>query len=568
MDAIHEHERAAIDRYKSYQRDNLPQVRTLEGLYAPDFDPSAYPGDRLDALERYICDLQKWTEVITTAADLRQEHYENFIAGKKPEDVGHRLWREGMLAIADDARRKLEHWTRARVAEWDEAADRSGNLTAETDSPFRRVNIATKNCDYTWENDRATARRPPKMSRDERLRLRREYREKLVSENREIDRAIAENENYHKMVADFSKYERGPAKKVSASDIRDQILLGGVRGLSEYIMRLQSYGNIAMVGTQDEFIEMSAALSAEAVAIQRDMCATYGCARESWSEKAGAGCAETIGGEVDGGKISTIFAGGNHTGENPIGENTTRKDTARKDITDTATPFETQQFPEFAGANVTICKHDCDHTKYQRGDGFTSKITALAEIYRMIAKSGNFIVVTHTLDELFYNREFNISGRVVILLLNALAGELSEDVFIEYMKVAADVILRTKAQLHAVSRADLPPARKSLHVAVACDICYRVQNLMNSFAMIYPMSRYFSAIQFMDAAMKTPNIACFAKIKIEGRLAIDPPVINYARIRKETGLKLVNPVEAVNKYREVRKNFDAAVKRELRRMKK
>ena len=79
--ALSDAERAAIADYKEYARKHLPRVQTLGGLWAPDFEPpDDAEEDLVDALQRYVEQTRRYSEVLVRAARLRQAHYEDFIA--------------------------------------------------------------------------------------------------------------------------------------------------------------------------------------------------------------------------------------------------------------------------------------------------------------------------------------------------------------------------------------------------------------------------------------------------------------------------------------------------------
>lgn len=119
-DDISREERDAIEAYKAFQEDNLPDVDTLNELCVEDFDPLNYKEmDLVSALQKYLDELKPYALVLSKAALLRQIHFTRFIDGKKPEDKNHKFWREGMNKIAEDARIKLKYWENKKDFEFD-----------------------------------------------------------------------------------------------------------------------------------------------------------------------------------------------------------------------------------------------------------------------------------------------------------------------------------------------------------------------------------------------------------------------------------------------------------------
>lgn len=110
----------AISKYKDFQQNNLPNVNTLKELICPDFEIAAYkPLGIIDALKIYISEIEKYSKVLSKAAQLREKHYNSFIKGKKDEDEGHKYWREGMNQIALDAKQKVKYWKEIHKNEFD-----------------------------------------------------------------------------------------------------------------------------------------------------------------------------------------------------------------------------------------------------------------------------------------------------------------------------------------------------------------------------------------------------------------------------------------------------------------
>lgn len=134
----------AIRRYKEYQLKHLPAGETLESLWMQGFDKDAYPElDTIDALKAYLNQAEKYVKVLTTAARYRQEHFEQFIEcnPERIEDDGHKVWREGMNKLADDANKTLQEWKSVH-------SDMLDEYIANQENHKPPVFLSTRNVDY------------------------------------------------------------------------------------------------------------------------------------------------------------------------------------------------------------------------------------------------------------------------------------------------------------------------------------------------------------------------------------------------------------------------------------
>lgn len=168
-------ESEAIARYKDYAAKHLPQVDTLSGLWAPDFEYSFYSQnetlDEIDALKYYLLKLEPYAKILSRAAYLRQFHFDEFVVD---EDDGHRAWRVGMNMVAQDARDKVEKWSGV----WEQKLDKVIREYTPTLSKIKQF-AHIKNVDKVKESK--TAVRPPRMSKKER-RKRKRARERMDDE--------------------------------------------------------------------------------------------------------------------------------------------------------------------------------------------------------------------------------------------------------------------------------------------------------------------------------------------------------------------------------------------------
>jgi len=219
MDVPSQSEREAIRVYKNADAE-LPDFETIKDLYAPDFDPEAYPDlDKVDALHHYIQELTTYCSYLNTAARLRQAHYETFILpnGADTEDrgrkkKGHKVWRENMNAIANDCNDKLRYWSQMSDKEFRKLVRRQEILNKNIDYSVHKVDIEP----VSRKVKKNVASRP-KMSLREKEQLQLEYERQAALKKKEeeelIESAIAENEPHMQVSTDLL------ARKVQAANV-------------------------------------------------------------------------------------------------------------------------------------------------------------------------------------------------------------------------------------------------------------------------------------------------------------------------------------------------------------
>ena len=189
-------EKISIGLYKDYQHKYLPNVDTLADLILPNFDAEAYPGvDYVSALKTYLDDNAKYVRHLVRAAQLRQQHYEDFIRDRKDEDEGHKRWREGMNKIAEDAQEKLSYWQQIH----DEKLDRLVKRQKERKEVYASAPENTQLSFYTDLNvDKSkhkTVRKTvvaPKLSKKE-VEKRREEARKAREEKKRQEAQVVED---------------------------------------------------------------------------------------------------------------------------------------------------------------------------------------------------------------------------------------------------------------------------------------------------------------------------------------------------------------------------------------
>lgn len=118
-------EQAAIAAYKQAAQ-KLPCYSYLEDYALPDFTRTVHGvSNTFDALQTYLREAEVYTGNLTRAASARQNHYEQFILTKRPEDRGHRIWRQGLNLLARDAHRKVRKWQNVREDLFDQLVEES-----------------------------------------------------------------------------------------------------------------------------------------------------------------------------------------------------------------------------------------------------------------------------------------------------------------------------------------------------------------------------------------------------------------------------------------------------------
>lgn len=226
-------EREAIKNYKEYQLKWLPNAKTLEKLYAADFEIEydSYSenrlGDVVDRLKIYLDVLREYTKRIVRAAHLRQKHFEMFLV-EATEDKDHRDWRLGMNEIAVDCQEKLAYWTNFQNQEFDKlVTNRESEERRNRKLPryLRAENVDHKRSKNSNTNNKKSRTgkgmskkvikvcRPPQMSRLQQIRfseqLRRQVRE---NEDKMIEVALEKNLPFHETVESVAEHDRNIPK--------------------------------------------------------------------------------------------------------------------------------------------------------------------------------------------------------------------------------------------------------------------------------------------------------------------------------------------------------------------
>ncbi len=182
--------------YKAYATNHLPYFQTLAEYEAPNFDPSAYEGEKQhkrEQLKQYLAELEPYAKVLTEAARLRQADFERRF--KDTEDATHRHWRINFNQLAEDAREKVRVWT-TRLADLNVKTEVSLDRISAKEFEARRtqIDLDAQNAEQEYPSSRHQ-RQPPRLTpqmkqqRKEEKLARRAKRD--VEERATLDSAIA-----------------------------------------------------------------------------------------------------------------------------------------------------------------------------------------------------------------------------------------------------------------------------------------------------------------------------------------------------------------------------------------
>lgn len=180
-------EKDCIQRYKEYAKKNLPMTETLQGLWAPDFEPNENEtlDEQISTLRLYLDHLKKYSDRLMKTAELREKHYLLFIKNKREEDIGHKKWRLGMNEIAKDAEEKFEYWNATHDRIFKSYCHKMCNRRKPPPKSIHCVNV-------DFETDKRflqTIIQKPKMSDKEKKRRRKE-RQKEKKRKREKETSM------------------------------------------------------------------------------------------------------------------------------------------------------------------------------------------------------------------------------------------------------------------------------------------------------------------------------------------------------------------------------------------
>lgn len=207
-------ENRCITRYKEYARKYLPMTKTLRGLWVPDFEilENTTSGDQISLLSEYLVQLDKYTEKLTKAANLRNEHYKCFIKGKREEELNHKYWRTGMNRISEDAREKLKYWTGVHDSMFNSYCDKMQYRRIPPPKVLDAVNV-----DFEIRKEKKSIVQKPRLSDKEKKRRKKEQRKRKNAEKKllqKLNRVRKEQQALSHNVISKGKNDKIDFKKI------------------------------------------------------------------------------------------------------------------------------------------------------------------------------------------------------------------------------------------------------------------------------------------------------------------------------------------------------------------
>lgn len=198
-------ERASIARYQK-AKGYLPIVETVAGLTPVDFDHAAYPeysSDKLAALDLYLKELLPYTQRLVKAAQLRQEHYDHFIARyDRKEEPGHQAWREEMNKLARECQSLVDYWKRQRELEFDKAV-----VTSEKRARIV-VDLSVRNIEYDpKEKPKKYSVARPRLPDVEKKRRKKELKQRKREAEILVEKTIKEIQPVYAKIGKFHDIE-------------------------------------------------------------------------------------------------------------------------------------------------------------------------------------------------------------------------------------------------------------------------------------------------------------------------------------------------------------------------
>jgi hypothetical protein len=506
-------EQIAIAKYKEYQKKYLPNVRTIEGLYAADFDPETE--NVFDELKNYLSELSTYTKHITRAAHLRQEHYLQYIvsavsAVSKVEEPGHKAWREGMNAVAKDCRQKLDRWSKIFDQKFEQIISHS-----YSEDTVISVDLTARNCDYSFYTDRnktaepqekkSKITRPPKISARGRNIMRKIYRKQLLAknarENKILDDAMAANKPYHDRIANFEKHTFGNALCVSASDLRDRLIEMGVEDPMTCKQFMPDYGSEFIVcGEVDEMINLTWVFHQAIVQLHIQLCMRSGCT-----------------------------------------------------------------FSDEDGDTFEIC-HKCNDRTKDITDIY-EKIKGVIILLQYILQVGGFYEIasysltTSMLNDPRINWNSFIAHEIMMIVIN----KIDDDDFINNYNKYVDAMDNIGDKIRVIARSDLSTDIKNKYIRSNMIQYKNISGYTKLLARIYPGALWVMRCTMMEKFLSADSAIYGTLLRnTSGRPYLDPPIVNYNKIKRKTGVSVSVPEKTVKYYEHLRAKYERQLKNELK----
>lgn len=565
-------ENDAIALYKDYYRKHLPNVRTIEGLFAPDFDEEAYTvhsedpsfqhsatdtSATIDRLTLYLSDLRKYTKCVVRAAQLRQLHYTNYIlhnngkefagketvgketagketAGKKTEDSGHRAWREGMNAVAEDCQRKLEYWSLQHeklLAKFidDMSVQDTHDWTDQTDrtDPKSVLDLTARNCDYCIKEVKRSKKivLPPKASAAERARVRTEYKRQLLEKNEADDALISVEigryKEYNDLLLSYNSYRSADAVPYPARDLHDLCLRKRFDDPAAIDTSTIDFNRaIVLVGLYDEMHDLAVYFYNCLVTMQFEYCAKSGCTlhRKCEYKMSPGGCIN---------------------------------------------PYE---YLGLGPDNIHYCT--TNDALSESNPVLDQKLRFIIEMIRLVSENGEFIKVAMPIIINCILTDHRIEWRCtfVYFTMNAIISNMCDDTFIANYLAAVEKRDNVHKVIQYTSKLSQPI--ETLNITIK-GLLRHYKNLgfyINTLTHLYPNALYFDRINVITQLIDSNNVMYGTQIVRNSRQWIDPPIVNYLLIKRKTGLKLKVGSKTLQLYNEIYQKYTKMLNDEKKRL--
>ena len=178
------------EAYKRYQNKYLPQCKTIEGYELPDFEPEEN-NYIIDKLQIWLTQSNKYTHHLVQAANLRQQHFNEFIKNKLEEEINHKKFRKNLNKLGEDGEQKLQYWQSIHDKLFDRAVKTFEKAQIKT-RPRKRANVDLDviNIDFEPTIKSNKVVRKPKMSDKEKKKRKKERKKRKVKREKEEELAI------------------------------------------------------------------------------------------------------------------------------------------------------------------------------------------------------------------------------------------------------------------------------------------------------------------------------------------------------------------------------------------
>jgi hypothetical protein len=110
--------------------------------------------------------------------------------------------------------------------------------------------------------------------------------------------------------------------------------------------------------------------------------------------------------------------------------------------------------------------------------------------------------------------------------------------------------------INKISKIDIPIEIVTKSIKNLLKNYKRLSQYLIVIAQMYPASLYYERIMLMKRLIADGEVIYGSKIQHNGRLFIDHPIVDYVKIKRETGVCLYAPTNIVSEYNKVRKQYN------------